>query len=324
MKRALICIDPDAVSDSLDLLTAVNQMYGTGTCQTYGLDFGAGAEQVQGVLDVHIRLKTAPICPYDIGNLTNCIQELQAVYRFDAILILATTFGRMLAPRLAMRLHVGLVADVTAIRRHNEHIEFVRPAFSGRMLAGIVTRGCRPLMLSVRPNTFRGPHPSNTKTTCISFTPERMHEPAVQLLGRESKSQTQDIRESEVLVAGGGGMKRHFAHLSPLAEQLGGMVAVSRRLVDAGVAPRRIQVGLSGKTVSPQLYIAVGISGSIQHVVGLKNVQYLIAVNRNRHAPLCSLADIVVEGDGQEFLQRLRERIRCGPKPPSEADQSPE
>ena len=119
-----------------------------------------------------------------------------------------------------------------------------------------------------------------------------------------------DIRESEVLVSGGGGVLRHFGKLELLAKELNGMVAASRRAVDSGLAPRQIQVGQSGKTVSPRLYVAIGISGSIQHVVGIKNAEHIIAVNSNRYAPICSIADIVVEGDATEFIEKMVERIR--------------
>ena len=117
-----------------------------------------------------------------------------------------------------------------------------------------------------------------------------------------------DIRESRVLVSGGRGIKDAFGKLRPLARALNASVAASRGLVDSGIAPRRIQVGQSGKKVGCELYIAVGISGSYQHIVGLKNVKYLIAVNKNKNAPICSLADIVIEGDAADFAEKLAER----------------
>lgn len=104
---------------------------------------------------------------------------------------------------------------------------------------------------------------------------------------------------------------RDFHLLERLAEALNGMVAASRKPVDMGRAPRAIQVGQSGKIVSPRLYIAIGISGSSPHVAGIRNAEYLISVNANRHAPICSMSDIVVEGDGRAFVEGLLERIEA-------------
>jgi len=118
-----------------------------------------------------------------------------------------------------------------------------------------------------------------------------------------------DIRECRVLISGGGGVSASFDKLAPLACLLGAGVSVSRRLVGLGIAPRRIQVGQSGKSVKCELYIAVGIYGAFQHVVGLNNVKHIIVVNKNRLAPICSLADIVVEGDAFEFVERLTLRL---------------
>jgi len=111
------------------------------------------------------------------------------------------------------------------------------------------------------------------------------------------------------LISGGGGVLEHFDRLQDLSEAMHAQVSASRRLVDSGVASRRIQVGQSGKTVSPRLYIALGIDGSLQHMEGLKNVEHLIAVNTNKDAPICSLADVVIAGDAVEFIDRLLERI---------------
>ena len=310
MKRALIYLDPEAPADSIGLLGAVDRMYGDEGYQVYGLIPGPVPPEAAESFDYLIRIDEDSIDAYDIINLTGCIEELHAEHCFDAVLIPATVFGRMLAPRAAMRLQAGLVADVTAVRRRNGVLELVRPAFSGRMMAGIAVTGEGPVMLSVRPNIFRSPARKQTTAVSIEFRPRSVVESGVRLVTREEKPRTDDIRESEVLVSGGGGVLRHFDRLEELARMLNGKVAASRRVVDSGKAPRHIQVGQSGKTVSPRLYLALGISGSIQHVVGLKNAETVIAVNRDRHAPICSLSDLVVEGDAREFLDRIIERIK--------------
>ncbi len=311
-KRALIYIDAEAIEDSIDLIEAVEQMYGRNGYEAYGLCVKDLPEDTAGALDYWFHLEDERITHYDILNITNSIEELQKRYSFDAVLIPATTFGRMLAPRAAMRLHVGLVADVTAIRHRNGRVEMVRPAFSGRILAGIVNQGDPPLMMSIRQRTFSRKEFTGKTTHRIGFTPKRIDKPGVKLIECRPKTETEDIRESEVLISGGGGVLRHFDRLEALARELRGMVSASRKVVDSGRAPRHIQVGQSGKTVSPKLYLALGISGSIQHVVGLKNAEYIISVNSDRHAPICSLSDIVLEGDAREFIDRLLEKLRNG------------
>jgi len=140
--------------------------------------------------------------------------------------------------------------------------------------------------------------------------PFRAQPSGITLIGSREKPQVSDIRDSEILVSGGGGVLEQFSRLHDLSQVLHAQVAASRRVVDDGVASRKIQVGQSGKTVSPRLYLALGINGSTQHMEGLKNVEHLIAVNTNIDAPLCSQADVVVEGDAIEFIDRLLERIK--------------
>ncbi len=287
-------------------------MYGPSGSSAFGFCHGRPRDEIRHTLDYVIFVDDGRLEPHDMINLTSCIEELQKEHRFDAILIPSTTFGRMLAPRIAMRLHVGLVADVTAIRRRDRNIEMVRPAFSGRLLAGIVNLGRVPVMMTVRRNVFSHTRRKAGDAAVLHYLPHAPEPTGIRLIERRAKPAAQDIRESEVLVSGGGGVMRSFDQLQPLARALGGMVGASRKVVDSGKAPRHIQVGQSGRTVSPRLYLALGISGSIQHIVGLKNAEYFIAVNSNRNAPICSLADIVVEGDAREFIPRMVRRIEEG------------
>jgi electron transfer flavoprotein alpha subunit len=203
------------------------------------------------------------------------------------------------------------VADVTGIGTDGDDVLMVRPAFSGRMLATVVCRGGGPVMLSVRPRVFAYREPVFKSAEFIDVDVEDMRTPGLRLIERREKPETGDIRKSEVLISGGGGVVRDFHLLERLAEALHGMVAASRKVVDMGKAPRAIQVGQSGKIVSPRLYIALGISGSAQHVAGIRNAEYIISVNTNRQAPICSMSDIVVEGDSRAFVEGLLKRIEA-------------
>ncbi|MCJ7691491.1 MAG: electron transfer flavoprotein subunit alpha/FixB family protein, partial [Clostridiaceae bacterium] len=278
--------------------------------ETYAICFNHNDGIIDGKFDYLINIQNKEIKNYDIQNITNCIEELHHIYDFNSILIPATYLGRMIAPRLSMRLKVGLVADVTAIEHNNGEVEMVRPAFSGKIFAGIVNRNCKTIMMSVRPNVFVSTTASLKKTERIHFKPNNVEPSKIRLLETKEKEKIEDIRESEVLVSGGGGVIGDFGHLYLLAHELNAMVSASRSIVDSGIATRSIQVGQSGKTVSPKLYIALGIYGSLQHIEGLKNVENIISVNINKDAPICSLSDIVVEGDALEFIDRLLEKIK--------------
>jgi electron transfer flavoprotein alpha subunit len=246
---------------------------------------------------------------YDTLQLTELLEALHHQHQYDIILFPATSLGRILAPRLAIALHTGLVADVTDIVVNNDVIEMVRPAYSGKLMAQIVSTSEGPLMMTVRSGVFTS-KTAVLKTTQyhrFSFVTQASR---ISLLETQAKPTTKDIRDSKVLISGGGGVLEHFDHLHELASVLNAQVAASRRVVDSGVVQRKIQVGQSGKTVSPKLYIALGISGSVQHIEGLKNVETIIAVNTNKHAPICSLATIVVEGDAVAFIERLLNKIK--------------
>ena len=314
MKRVLVTIDEEAVEDSIELLEVGRLIYGEQGFLSYALAAGGRTGEAGKLYDYLIRVKNGPLPNYDAATIARCIESLHRIYCFDAIVVPATHWGRMIAPRAAMRLRAGLVADVTGVGTDGDQVLMVRPAFSGRVLATIVCRGVGPVMMSVRPGVFSYSGPVKS-AELIEVDGQEFKTPGVRLIERREKPVARDIRESQVLISGGGGAMRDFDLLERLAEALNGMVAASRKVVDMGGAPRAIQVGQSGKIVSPRLYIAIGISGSSPHVAGIRNAEYLIAVNSNRHAPICSLADIVVEGDGRTFVEGLLERIQAASTP---------
>ncbi len=317
MKKCLIYVEENYPRDAVDLLEAVDRIYGSGNAKVYGFGDEEVLGSLEGYFDVLIPSGKEQLDPYDIKTLTSRLEELHEAFRFDSILILATHLGRMIAPRLAMRLQTGLVADITGVNVDGDRIELIRPAYSGKLMAAITVRGTGPMMMTVRQKVFQWEKKRVSDSQWKSFEfkdsgvgPEK--NTSLELLRAEEKEDFTDIRESEILVAGGRGTASYFEELESLAKVLNGQVAASRKIIDQQIAPRRIQVGQSGKTVNPKLYIAIGISGAIQHIEGLKNVEHVIAVNKNSRAPICSIADIVVEGDGKEFIEKLLRRIRHG------------
>jgi electron transfer flavoprotein alpha subunit len=286
-------------------------MYGAKGFHSYALAIGGRYGEAGKLFDHVFRGKNGPLPNYDSTAIARCIETLHQIYHFDAIIVPATHCGRMIAPRAAMRLHAGLVADVTGIEIEGDNILMVRPAFKERMLATVRCRGDGPVMMSTRRKAFTYGQPVFKSAEFIDIDIQDLQSPGIRLIERREKSVTRDIRESKVLISGGGGVVHDLPLLERLAEALHGMVAASRRVVDMGKAPRAIQVGFSGKTVKPRLYIALGISGSAQHMAGMKNAEYIISVNTNRQAPICSMSDIVVEGDGRTFVEGLLNRIEA-------------
>jgi electron transfer flavoprotein alpha subunit len=167
-----------------------------------------------------------------------------------------------------------------------------------------------PIMASVHPNVFHAADQTK-RPQKIPFVPVELKASSIEVLEVvENEQSAVDIREASVLVSAGGGFKRPIAELQELAEELSGAVSASKQLVDRKKAPREIQVGQSGKTVSPDLYIALGIYGSTQHIEGLKNVKEILSVNTDLGAPMNYLASLVVHGDAAEFARKLSTRLK--------------
>lgn len=306
MFNSLIIMDNENIMDSIDLIDVANQLAGTQQSVVSGLGINLVNKDLKG-FDSLICVDLPDIQLKDSRVLTDIIQQVQQTYDFDSIIVLATDFGRMVAPRVAMRLEVGLVADITAINSNEKERRLIRPAFSGNMLASIVCEST-PIMASVHPNVF---HFKGTKEPKVSdFVIDELKPSSIEVLAVAQETGSHDIREADVIVAAGAGYQADVTDLKEIAHKLKGAVAVSKPLVEQNRASREIQVGQSGKTVSPHLYIALGIYGSMQHVEGLKNVKDIISVNTDEGAPMNYLANLVVIGDAIEFINKLTARLQ--------------
>ena len=236
----------------------------------------------------------------------------------EIFLIGATAIGRDLAPRVSARIHTGLTADCTglAIDENSKNLLMTRPAFGGNIMATIVCEEHRPQMATVRPGVMKALAADETRTGEIEefnveFSEADMPVELVEVI-KEEKALA-DITEAKILVSGGRGMgdKETFdGILNPLAEALGGAVSGSRATVDAGWIDHECQVGQTGKTVRPDLYLACGISGAIQHVAGMEGAEYIVAVDKNDGAPIFDVADLGVVGDVTSLLPKLTEAIK--------------
>lgn len=237
-------------------------------------------------------------------DLINCIKPA-------IVLIGATTQGRDIAPRISSSLNTGLTADCTSLDINEKGmLAATRPTFGGNLMATILCKNS-PQMASVRPKVLKkAKEPIVKPTEYIIYPPEIDNiEKKVELIEfiKNTQSTGKRIDESEIIIAGGKGLKspEGFKLLEELANLLGGAVGASRAAVDAGWADHSIQVGQTGKTVMPKLYIACAISGAIQHTVGMSGSEKIIAINKDPKAPIFNIADIGIVGDVYEVLPEL-------------------
>jgi electron transfer flavoprotein alpha subunit len=274
--------------------------------------FAYGAKKVY--LAVHQELKHYHTAPY-----TRAVAELITKYKPEIFLIGATTLGRDLAARLAIRVGAGLTADCTglAIDPEKKILLQTRPAFGGNIMATIQAPNHRPQMSTVRPKVFKKEKvqsPIAKENNIIRFNP--VIDPSdltVKLLQIiEDETVKVNLSEAEIIVSGGRGLgdAKNFKLVEDLAAVLGGAVGGSRATVDAGWISSHHQVGQTGKTVCPKLYIACGISGAIQHLAGMSSSDVIVAINKDPDAPIFKVATYGIVGDLFEVLPALTRKIK--------------
>ena len=241
----------------------------------------------------------------------NLINEIKP----EIMLFGATRIGRDLAPRVAARLGFGLTADCTELDiNENGQLAATRPTFGGSLMATILSKS-QTQMATVRPNVFKAVAVENYSQLEIEekiYNFDEITDLAELLEFKPFEGNGgQNIVDAEIIVAGGMGMKNKegFELLKKLAETLGGQVGATRKAVEAGLADASVQIGQTGKTVTPKLYIACGISGAIQHLVGMNMSDKIIAINSDPNAPIFKNADYGIVGDAFDILPRLIENL---------------
>ena len=239
-------------------------------------------------------------------------------YKPEIVLMGATGLGRDLAGAVATELQAGLTADCTGLSiDENRNLLQTRPAFGGNIMATIICDRTRPQMATVRPHVMPLPSYIHDKTgkiirEDIELEKSDLITKIVEIISNKDAKDV-DIAGAEFIISGGRGMlaKENFAILEELANELGGVVGSSRSAVDAGWMPYERQVGQTGKTVRPKIYIACGISGAIQHLVGMQNSDIIIAINRDKDAPIFEVATYGIVGDLFEVVPALTKQIRA-------------
>ena len=255
---------------------------------------------------------------YATEPYTKALNAIVEAKKPEIVLYGATSIGRDLAPRVSARVHTGLTADCTKLEIDPETklLLMTRPAFGGNIMATIVCKEFRPQMATVRPGVMQA-LPTDTSRTGevelfkVEFTDADMNIKIREVI--KEKHAKVAITEAKVLVSGGRGIgnAEYFDVLKELADELGGLVTSSRANVDAGWIGRERQVGQTGKTVRPDLYMACGISGAIQHLAGMEDSEFIVAINKDAQAPIFDVADLGVVGDLHKIMPILIDKVRA-------------
>ncbi len=266
---------------------------------------------------------------YRTEPYTHALASVINEYKPEIMLVGATAIGRDLGPRVSARVATGLTADCTMLeigdfplnplpnqeQKHNQLL-MTRPAFGGNTIATIACPDNRPQMATVRPGVMQKIAPiADAKAEIIEynpgFTPNDNYVEILDIV--KSVSETVDIMDAKILVSGGRGVgsPENFKILEDLAEALGGEVSCSRAVVDNGWKPKDLQVGQTGKTVRPQIYFAIGISGAIQHVAGMEESDVIVAINKDESAPIFDVADYGLVGDLNKIVPKLTEAVKA-------------
>ena len=268
--------------------------------------------------DVVYVVEDAKYADYDTELYTDAICQLSKKYDPASIMFGATDDGRDLAPRVAARLHTGLCADCTALDVTDDKlVAWTRPALGGNICATIICDVNRPQMGTVRPKVFKPAELDNTRTgEVIAFTPEAGAVSRVELVKKEALSSENAVKidEADMIAAGGRGFgsKEKFDVLEQLAALFeNSAVAGTRAAIDEGWLTHSQQVGQSGKSVTPHIYFACGISGAIQHLSGMKDSDIIIAINKDAEAPIFTVAHYGIVGDVNVILPKLIEKIKA-------------
>ena len=281
-----------------------------------------GADRVIVVDDLELK-------DYRTEPYTHALASVINQYKPEIMLIGATAIGRDLGPRVSARVATGLTADCTQLdigdfplvaregqeQKHNQLL-MTRPAFGGNTIATIACPDNRPQMATVRPGVMQKIDRIEGAKAVVEeynpgFTPDNKYVEILDVV--KSITDTVDIMDAKILVSGGRGMgcPENFEMLKELADVLGGEVSCSRAVVDAGWEPKDLQVGQTGKTVRPQVYFAIGISGAIQHVAGMEESDLIIAINKDETAPIFEVADYGIVGDALKIVPKLTEVLKA-------------
>lgn len=302
---------------AFEAVTAGTKLASEAGAEMVAVVIGAGVSSIAGSLGAHgatrvLAVEDPRLALYSTTAYATILAELVKSERADIVLLSATAMGKDLAPRVAAKLEAGLASDCVALAWENGNVRATRPVYAGKALTDVRVTTARKVF-TLRPNVFTagagGGKDAAVETPRIALS-DADYSTVVKEVTQSSGRL--DVAEADIIVSGGRGLKgpEHFAMIEELAEVLGGAVGASRAVVDAGWRPHEEQVGQTGKTVSPSLYIAVGISGAIQHLAGMSSSKYIVAINKDKDAPIFQVADYGIAGDAFEVVPALIQEAR--------------
>ncbi|MEP4888790.1 MAG: FAD-binding protein [Aliiglaciecola sp.] len=284
------------------LVNAASKMAGDVVVLVAGQDCAGVAEQASKIAGVSkvLLADSAEYTHQMAENIGDLVTELAADY--SHIIAAATTTGKNFMPRVAALLDVAQISDVIAVESEDT---FVRPIYAGNAIATVQSSDTKKV-LTVRASAFDGAE-ENGSATVEAIDSVKVSEKSAFVSAELTESERPELTAAEVIISGGRGMQNgeNFKLLEGIADKLGAAIGASRAAVDAGFVPNDMQVGQTGKIVAPQLYIAVGISGAIQHLAGMKDSKVIVAINKDEEAPIFQVADYGLVGDLFDVLPEL-------------------
>jgi len=256
-------------------------------------------------------LNNSDLSNYSSSGYTSAVSDYAKETDADYLIFSNTSLGKDLAPRVSIRLNAGCTIDCVKLDCSSGELVATRPVFAGKALVDIKLNSAKKV-ITIRPNVFKAiplDTPLNPEVDVKEISSPDLKTKVIEVKKSEGKL---DVAEADIIVSGGRGMKgpENFHLVEELADVLGAAVGASRAVVDAGWRPHGEQVGQTGKTVSPTLYIACGISGAIQHLAGMSSSKYIVAINKDKDAPIFNVADYGITGDLFEVLPVLTEEIK--------------
>lgn len=249
---------------------------------------------------------------YSTSAFTSIVNQIVEKENVSVIFLPASSMGKDLAPCLSAKLNAGVASDCTQLKIEDGKIIATRPVYSGKGFLDLeITSEIK--IFTLRPNVFTISQTTTELAIVEEFKPQLEEKDFLTIVTEVKQSSSKkDVTEADIIVTGGRGLKspENFAMIEKLADTLGAAVGASRAVVDAGWRPHDEQVGQTGKTVSPSLYIAVAVSGAVQHMAGMSTSKYIVAINKDKDAPIFSIADYGIVGDAFEIIPAMTEEIK--------------
>ncbi len=300
---------------AFEVLTVVNKLSADLGLDSEAVVIGGEIQELEstaayGITNL-IHYKNAELANYSSSAYSKIITDYAEEASAEYLVFADTAMGKDLAPRVSIRLNGSCIVDCVSLSVESGSLTATRPVYAGKALLDLKSKSTKTV-ITIRPNVFKPVPADGAGSVNISVKNVEAPDLRTRVIELKKSEGKLDVAEADIIVSGGRGLKgpENFYLIENLAEILGAATGASRAAVDAGWRPHREQVGQTGKTVSPSLYIACGISGAIQHLAGMSSSKYIVAINKDKDAPIFSVSDYGIAGDLFEVLPALTEEIK--------------